>query len=601
MNANRLSDIDGPFVLLDDARADGRVPARLFCAPLEIRTAKTADEVPGLIDWLETARGNDAIFAGFLSYEAGASFEPRLTAGDPVPAGPPLGWFARFSTMERIAANLVSTLLPDPLGAWSASATPQIDRTAYDEAINRVLDYINAGDIYQANLTFMATVRFGGHPLALYARLRERQRAGYGGIVWTGEHWILSFSPELFFSQRGRSLVARPMKGTARRGATASDDHVQAEMLAADPKQRAENLMIVDLIRNDLSRVAEAGSVTVPELFHVEHFPTVHQMVSSVHATLAPGKTTIDVLRQAFPCGSITGAPKIRAMEVIGELEQSPRGIYTGSIGYIAGPGEAAFNVAIRTLVIRKGEQEAQLGLGSGIVADSVAGAEWQECLIKGRFVESADAFDLIETMRFDPEDGVIRLDRHLKRLRASANELGFTFDHHRARNELQAATFRLREPAKIRMLLSRAGNVAIEVTPLPATPEEPVSVTLVPLPVDPSDWRLRHKSTLRSFYDEARRSAESFEVAFIAPDGTLSEGSFTSLFVERDGQLLTPPLADIGLLPGVLRSELIDRGRAVETSLTADDLTDGFYIGNSLRGLMTARLTGPNADQNSN
>lgn len=577
------------FVLLDDARVGHNVPARLLFDPVEVRSAATARDISPLLDWLEACTVAAQPVAGYLSYEAGLSLEPPLGYhGTP---DQPLAWFAHFSGIERIAADAVAALLPDPEGAWAGRPEPRITRADYDRAIARILDYIAAGDIYQANLTFQATVRFGGHPLALYARLRARQQAGYGGIIFTGTHWLLSFSPELFFSQKERSVMARPMKGTALRDADPVRDAAQAAGLADDPKQRAENLMIVDLIRNDLSRVAEAGSVSVPELFHVERYPTVHQMVSSVHATLAADKGAVDLMRQAFPCGSITGAPKIRAMEIIGEVESEPRGVYTGSIGYIAGPGEAAFNVAIRTLVIAEGSRVATLGLGSGIVADSVAASEWQECLAKGLFVESASPFDLIETMRFDPDSGIVRLARHLARLGNSAGELGFAFDPHATRNALQAATFRLREAAKLRLMVSRKGHIAIEIAPLPDAPTEPVAVAVTALPVDASDWRLRHKSSARSFYDTARKQATpAFEVVFTDPQGYLTEGSFTTIFVERDGTLLTPPL-DAGLLPGTLRADYLDEGRASEATLTPDDLADGFFIGNSLRGLIAANM----------
>lgn len=590
--ARTLLDANHPYVLLDDAREGDAVPACLFYGPERIEIARTTKEVRALVDWMDTEVRQGALLAGYLAYDAAGAFEPRVDSVDrqAPPSALPLGWFARFACMERIAADDVPALLPDPAGAWASAAEPRISRAAYDRALERILAYIHAGDIYQANFTFMSVVRFGGHPLALYARLRERQRAGYGGIIFTGARWILSFSPELFFSQRGRSLMARPMKGTALRDPDPARDAEQAAQLASDPKQRAENLMIVDLIRNDLSRVAKPGSVRVPDLFHVEQYPTVHQMISSVEAQLSDGHNAVDVLRQAFPCGSITGAPKIRAMEIIAATESAPRALYTGSIGYIAGMAEAAFNVAIRTLLIEKDSHYAALGLGSGIVADSRKSAEWAECLAKGRFVESAPRFDLIETMAFDPNEGIARLERHLARLKASSEELGFAFDRHAARNELQAATFRLRAPAKIRMLLSRRGSISIETGPMPDAPDAPVKVALAPLPVDPSDWRLRHKSTERGFYDQARRDSGAFEVAFVAPDGSLTEGSFTSLFVERGGQLLTPPLAQ-GLLPGVLRSDLLEEGRAVEATLRADDLKDGFYIGNSVRGLMRAGL----------
>jgi para-aminobenzoate synthetase / 4-amino-4-deoxychorismate lyase len=276
-------------------------------------------------------------------------------------------------------------------------------------------------------------------------------------------------------------------------------------------------------------------------------------------------------------------------MELIAAVEARPRGLYTGAIGHINPAGEAGFNVAIRTLHLRPGAAKATLGLGSGIVADSVAQAEWRECLAKGAFVRSERPFDLIETMGFDPHDGLTRLDRHMARMKASAEAFGFGFDRHAARNELQAATFRLREPARIRLLASPGGSYAIEARKL-VQPDQPVEVAIAPLPVSADDFRLRHKMTDRAFYDEARRVAGSFEVLFIDPDGFLTEGSFTNIFVERDGVLLTPPLSR-GLLPGILRAELIEQGRAVEADLRPDDLGAGFCIGNSARGLLRARL----------
>ena len=408
--------------------------------------------------------------------------------------------------------------------------------------------------------------------------------------MWTGTHWLLSFSPELFFAQRGRRLIARPMKGTSARGRDAATDTAAKAALAADPKQRAENLMIVDLMRNDLSRIAAQGSVAVPALFRVETYPTIHQMVSDVTATVRPDIGIGGILSALFPCGSITGAPKISAMRVIDRLEPEARGAYTGSIGFFA-PGEAAFNVAIRTCALRDGDACATLGLGSGIVADSVAAAEWQECLAKGRFISvGGTAFDLIETMRFEPLDGVVRLDAHLERLGSSARALGFSFDRHALRNRLQQATFHQDEPARIRLRLSPGGAVAIAVDPPPQAPDAPVAVVVAPLPVDPLDFRLAHKTSDRAFYDDARRAGGAFETLFVDAGGRVTEGSFTSLFVERDGHLVTPPLA-LGLQPGVLRGALIAEGRAVEGELCTGDLAHGFFIGNALRGLIAARL----------
>jgi para-aminobenzoate synthetase / 4-amino-4-deoxychorismate lyase len=566
-----------PFVLLDDSRAIGAAPARLYTDPVEIVTTRKGSEVAAALEALRTATRGGLHAAGYLSYEAGAALEPKLggsEAGDT-----PLLWFGLFRDFRQIPPDDVPGLLPDPEGGWLDAPRPGIDYATYAAQMRQVKDLIEAGDIYQANLTFAATVATAGDPRALYTGLRARAANPYGALVATGKQWLLSLSPELFFALHDGKVTTRPMKGTAPRDADPT-------ALAEDPKQRAENLMIVDLLRNDLSRVAATGSVAVPELFRVERYPTVQQMTSTVTAQLAGGRDVIDLLAALFPCGSITGAPKIRAMEAIADIEERTRGVYTGSIGRLDPDGDAAFNVAIRTLVIDEGEPTARMGLGSGIVADSVARGEWEECLAKGAFVASTRIFDLIETMRFEPDSGLARLEAHLARMKASADVFGFAFDRHAARNDLQAATFRLREGARVRLLLSKRGYVAVEVRPLPAPPPGPVAVRIVPLPVDPTDFRLRHKTTDRSFYDTARGTA--FEVVFALPDGRLTEGSFTNVFVERDGVLLTPPLAG-GLLGGILRNELVADGRAREAKLRADDLRQGFFIGNALRGLLPA------------
>lgn len=576
--------LDQPFALIDNARGGS---ATLLSAPARLVTAHSPDEVQDALEQLRDLGGRQA--AGFLSYEAGYALDPKLAPlARPAEAeGVPLLWFGLFERVERVDAE---ALLPDPAGAWCGRPRPLIERADYGAALERLHEHILDGDIYQANFTFRAEVKFAGHPLALYAALRERAKAGYGALVFTGTHWILSLSPELFFTLDQGLLKARPMKGTATRGFSPEEDSAAVEELASDPKQRAENLMIVDLLRNDLSRVARPGSVAVPKLFAVETYPTVHQMVSTVTAQLEEGRDAVDVIRALFPCGSITGAPKLRAMEIIDQLEGDPRGVYCGSIGRLRPNGDAAFNVAIRTLTIRDGEEVARLGLGSGIVADSRAESEWRECLAKGAFVASERRFDLVETMRHDPQEGMIDLERHLARMKASAEALGFDFDRHGARNELQAAGFGVGN-AKVRLLLARSGAMAVEVDPLAEPPPEPVTVAVRPLPVSPNDFRLRHKTTDRAFYRDALAAAGTYEVLFTDPEGFLTEGSFTTIFVERGSELLTPPLSR-GLLPGVLRQRLIEEGRAIEAELRERDLQDGFMIGNSVRGLIRARLT---------
>jgi para-aminobenzoate synthetase/4-amino-4-deoxychorismate lyase len=582
-----------PFVLLDDARIGG-APARLYRAPVRIIEAHDlADVMPALNDVrAATAAGLHA--AGFVSYEAGAAFEPIL--GSPGKSPTPLVWFGLFDRFEKIAPDDVPALLPDPAGGWIGAPRPEMHVDTYRSHFARVKELIAAGDLYQANLTYRATCRVAGDPLALYAGLRSRSRAGYGAMVSTGTDVMLSLSPELFVAVDGTSLTCRPMKGTMRRGETPADDARRAERLRCDEKQRAENLMIVDLMRNDLSRVARPGSVAVPDLFAIEHYPTVHQMVSTITAELLPGKDAIDVLTALFPCGSITGAPKIRAMQAIGGIETTPRGLYTGTIGRIdAHPtaddecSGAMFNVAIRTLSIHSGADYAIFGTGGGIVADSRVDEEWDETLAKGDFLTAGQrGFDLIETMAFDPLAGFALLERHLARMKASAELFGFTFDRHAARNELQAATFRLRNASRVRLLLARSGAISIEVSPPPAPFAPDVGVAIVPLPVASADFRLRHKTSDRAFYDDARRSAGTDEIVFVDDEGFLTEGSFTNVFVERDGALITPPLGR-GLLPGILRAELIETSRAIEGDLTPADLRNGFLIGNALRGLSSA------------
>jgi len=576
---------DQPFVLLDDARKGGK--GLLFTGVRDVIRADGPDDVVPALTSLRSASGA----AGFIAYEAGLALEPKLRplAKAPDAGCPPLLWMGLFERSQEVDA---AALLPGPAGAWCGAARPLIAAPLYEEAFARLHEHILAGDIYQANYTFPAEVPVAGHPLAIYAALRQRARMGHGALLFTGEHWVLSFSPELFFTLEGRRITTRPMKGTAQRRSDPAADAKEAEALAADAKQRSENLMIVDLLRNDVSRVAVPGSVEVPELFKVESYPTVHQLVSTVTAELRDGLGAADVIEALFPCGSVTGAPKIRAMEIIDENEIASRGVYCGAIGHIGEAGDAAFNVAIRTLVMKENDKAARLGLGSGIVAESGRADEWRECLAKGAFTTTQRRFDLVETMRHDLREGVVDLDRHLDRLRSSAAALGFAFDRHHARNELQAATFGTGQAA-VRLLLSRSGAIAVEASPLAETPDEPVAVAIVPLPVHPGDFRLRHKTSDRAFYEAARADAGTFEIVFVDPDGFVTEGSFTNVFVERDGLLLTPPLTR-GLLPGVLRARLIGEERAVERDLRAEDLEGGFAVGNALRGLVKATLSPP-------
>ncbi|WP_338467097.1 aminodeoxychorismate synthase component I [Novosphingobium sp. ZN18A2] len=586
-----------PFILLDDARAEGASPARLYRAPCEIVIARRPEEVARGLARIGKGEGE---WAGYFAYEAGLALEGRLMPGAAARTGAtgPLVWFARFDSHEAIAPGDVPDWLVREAGGTAPAGLgpmdPQLSPGGYARAFSTLAEAIRAGDIYQVNLTFPLQGAFTGDPLALYAAIRADAAAGYGGVIWDGSHWHLSFSPELFFALQDGVATVRPMKGTAPRGGTGQEDAALKQALAANPKDRAENLMIVDLMRNDLSRVSHAGSVRVEKPFAVETYPTVHQMVTTVRARLREGEDATSLVRAIFPCGSITGAPKIRAMELIGAVERDARGLYCGAMGRIDTTGDAAFNVAIRTLRLDPQTGRARMGVGSAVVADSDCLGEWRECVLKGNFLRlTAGNADLIETMAFDPARGIPLLEMHLERMKASAAELGFEFDRHAIRNAIQALCFDLDAPSRLRLVVSKSGAHALEVAPLPPELGRDAVCALLPLPVAANDWRLRHKTTDRGFYGDAlaaAKDAAADEALLLRDDGLLTEGSFTSLFVRRDDKLLTPPLS-LGLLPGVLRRSLIEEGRAEEADLRIDDLEGGFLIGNAVRGLMPARL----------
>ncbi len=602
-----------PFVLLDDARAGAAAAdALLYESPRKVFVAVRPDQVESTLDAAEAARqAGGGSLAGYIAYEAGLALEDRLAglAAARSGAAGPLVWLGLFDAPTPIAAaDVPGWLASRAQGTGSIGPLePQLSPGGYAAAFAALREAILAGDIYQANLTYLLSGSYRGDPVGLYAALRGAAAAGYGGLIFDGSHWLLSFSPELFVALSGDEAKVKPMKGTRPRSADPAADRALAQDLATSVKDRAENLMIVDLMRNDLARVAEAGSVVVDAPFAVESYPTVHQMVSTVRARLALGKGAMDLVRALFPCGSITGAPKIRAMELLGAVERDARGPYCGAIGRIDSDGNAAFNVAIRTLrltPVENGQGSAVLGIGSAIVADSDALSERRECEVKAGFVRraspdyAAPAFDLIETMRFAPDSGIALLELHLARMKRSAEILGFAFDRHAVRNQIQALCFELDAPARLRLLVARSGASALEAAPLPAplpAPlDEPIKVAALPHPIDPGDWRLTHKTSDRGFYDDALAAAHSIgaaEAVLVRDDGLVTEGSFTNLFVDGpDGALLTPP-ASLGLLPGVLREHLIADGRAREAQLTLDDLQHGFWLGNGLRGLMRATL----------
>ena len=587
-----------PFLLFPD-QAGG---ARLFAHPCAILCAETASEVGPLLARLASATAAERLWAaGGLTFEAGLALEPRLARLlETRPSEGPLAWFGLFEEARTLAPAELAAFLDRFGHARVGGALPAVTEAGHARAVARARALIAAGDIYQVNLTFPARVPVSGHPVAIFARLFRDGRPPYAALVQTGRAWWLSLSPELFLKAEDGRLETRPMKGTAPRGGDARADAAAAEALAADPKNRAENLMIVDLLRHDLARVAVPGSVAVPQLFAVETYPSVHQMTSTVVGWLPPSATVVEALSALFPCGSVTGAPKIRAIEVIAALEPSPRGIYCGAIGWIAPGGrDARFNVAIRTLALAPGARMAVLGLGSGIVADSQPASEWAECLEKARFLGCARPASLLETMRREPDGSIPRLGLHLARLARSAERFGFP----PPRGAVEAALARLPAlsvPARVRLKLAASGAVAIQQGPIPPLPPLPVPAALVPLLAEPGDWRLRHKTSDRAPYEEAAclaRARGGAEAILERPDGAVTEATAASLFVRVKDRLLTPPLS-LGLLPGVLRTELLACGRAEEARLTAADVRaaseDGrLFLGNALRGLFPARLVG--------
>ena len=521
-----------------------------------------------------------------IDYEFGYLLEPKTAPAGWLPGTRLLARFWRFARRIALTAEAAQAWLQQQVGAAPAGVggvRPDIDEAGYTSAVNRIKQLIFDGDCYQVNFTFPLKFEWFGPPLALYARLRERQPGRYGGFVGDARQGLVSLSPELFIERHGDRLLTRPMKGTAPRSAPPGQ-------LRNSAKDCAENLMIVDLLRNDLGRVAERGSVAVDRLFDIEDYPTLWQMVSEVSARVQ-GRHFGEILGALFPCGSITGAPKIRAMQIAAELENTERGIYTGALGWLAPDGDFRLNVAIRTLAL-DANGYGRLGVGSGIVADSQPQAEWQECLLKSRFLRDCDpGLLLIETLR--RENGQYpRLAGHLERLRRSAAWLGFACE------EAQVAAVLAGQPAtgtwRVRLTLAKDGSLDVRAFPLGDEPPGPRHAKLAVEAIEAGYPLRRHKTTDRARYDEALKALDGdpqcFDVVFLNERGEVAEGARSTVFVERDGMLLTPPLTS-GALPGVLRAELLAAGRAREAILWPGDLADGLWLGNALRGLIRVAL----------
>jgi para-aminobenzoate synthetase/4-amino-4-deoxychorismate lyase len=531
--------------------------------------------------------------AGFVSYEAASALDSSLSTRKA--ADFPLLWFGvykRRSSVSPLEKFESFRHYSYELSKWQPSMTSE----EYRRAVERIRDYIAAGDIYQVNFTLREECLFTGDVRALFLDLCRSQPTHYSAFIDLDRYSILSTSPELFFQLKNGVLTVRPMKGTARRGTGTAEDAEIVAQLQRNEKERAENLMIVDLLRNDLGRVSENGSVTVNSLFDVETFETVHQMTSTISSRLREDVGLVDLFRALFPCGSITGAPKKRSMEIIAEMEDSPRGLYTGCIGFISpGMRHAAFSVAIRTVVIDKEAGTGELGVGSGITWYSAADAEFDECLAKGLFAQNIPPeFALLESLLFEEDTGYFLLERHLERLSNSAIYFRVSFDLDSVRSALEKSSQSITGSSKVRLILSRTGSVSIEIEPLCGEYNAAGScIAFADTRVASGDPFLYHKTSNRELYRrELERRHDCLDVIFLNERGEVTEGANNNIVIRKDGLLLTPTQTS-GLLPGTFRAQLLETRVIEERVITRSDveLADEIYLINSVRKWRRVRL----------
>lgn len=573
-------------VLIDFAapQADGATTALrcAFDAPRQVLVAHTAQEVVPLLESVQALSRQGLWCVGYLRYEAAQAFDPALEVHE---ADGPLAWFGVFETP-----------LPWPEGAPDAAAVAQwhaeLTRQNFDLGMAEIHRCIAAGEFYQMNYTAPLTGTLQGKPRDLFTAMHRAQPGGYGAFIDTGDEQVLSVSPELFFDWDGERILVRPMKGTAPRGATPEEDAERAAQLRASAKECAENVMIVDLIRNDVSRIAQPFSVKVPHLFRLEPLPSVWQMTSDVQALTKPGTSLADVFQALFPCGSITGAPKVRAMQTICRLEGEPRGVYCGAIGVVRPGGAATFNVAIRTVTI-KGEA-ARCGIGSGITADATAEGEWHEWRHKRAFLTRASQpFELLETLAL--QDGTFRhLSRHLSRMATAADHFGYVWNQTQVEACLQ--NLAIAHPSglwRVRLLLESQGQVVAQAYAMAESPSC-VQLALATSEMEEFDSEfVRFKTTRRAHYDAFAPTLQGvFDTLLWNPQGEVTECTRGNIAVQLDGRWVTPPLT-CGLLGGVGRAHYLSEGRLVEAVVRVEDLAraGGLAFINSLRGWTVAEL----------
>jgi para-aminobenzoate synthetase / 4-amino-4-deoxychorismate lyase len=582
----------------DDLVAGAERAFRL-AEPVGVIEARRPSEVAGAIDAAGSAAARGLWAAGFVAYEAAPGLDPELSVHVRAPDDPfaelPLAWFALFERKEDLPPLEPARL--DPSGSAGSPWRPSVDRATYDAAVERIRELIAAGHTYQVNHTIRLRAMIQGDERGFYRDLCLSQRGGYAAFLDLGRYRVLSASPELFFRIDGERITTRPMKGTAPRGRWLAEDEEIAARLVASSKDRAENAMIVDLLRNDLGRICRTGSVEVERMLEAERFETVWQLTSTIEGELRPEITLLDTFRALFPSGSVTGAPKVRTTRIIADLEDSARGPYCGAIGYLApaGSGEprASFNVAIRTVVLDAQTRTAEYGVGGGITHDSSASGEYEEIVAKARVLTDVrPAFELFESLAHAPAEGFRHLDEHLERLAGSAGYFGFRFEPEAAAAALKRAIAEVTGTSVVRLTLARDGGLSTDVRDL-SPADDPVHVALDDEPVDPSDVWLFHKTTRRAPYERRReRRPDVDDVLLVNDRGEVTESTIANLAVRLDGVWVTPPV-DAGLLPGTYRNVLLREGRMTERPVTVDELRGARELAlvSSVRGWRPAAL----------
>ena len=582
-----------------------------FRQPIEVISARRLEEVAPALARVEAAALEGRWAAGFVSYEAAPAFDSAFRVSESGPL--PLLWFGiferpvplekanqRVSPLSSPPLEVVPTDAPFDLGEW----TPDVEAPEYHRCIGLIRDAIRDGAVYQVNYTVRLRAPFTGDALALHRRLCAAQGSSYSAYLDLGRFNILSASPELFFERRGSTITCRPMKGTARRGRWKEEDEEAGARLLASEKDRAENAMIVDLVRNDLGRISEFGSVRARDVFKLEAYRTVHQMTSTIESDVREGTTLLDLFRSVFPCGSVTGAPKIAATGFSTDLERAPRGVYCGAIGYVEPGGDCVFNVPIRTVVVDREQGEAEYGVGGGIIWDSSPAEEYAEVLAKAEILKAEwPEFSLLETFRSDrPTDGPspVRLSAHLERMEASAAYFGFRFSATEVETAVERALAEAENGSanswRVRALSDEQGRVSVEVTPcdLPdPRASAPRPIGFASHPVSSDDPFLFHKTTHRVAYESrAAEHPDLFDVLLVNEDGYVTEFTRGNVVAEIDGSEWTPP-RERGLLAGIFRGELLAEGRIQERLLTPAQVRGASHLWliNSVREWVEVRL----------